>query len=85
MDQINPDFDLHSITKDLKVDFERSFTIQEFIKEIKGKMKIFTGKREEKTNASNLNTLNSYKKEIQLNLKDILYEYKIKLKNKEWT
>ena len=85
MEKTTLDYDLPLIAKELRIEFQRSFTINEFIKEIKDKLQIFNTKREEKNKKANLVMINSYKKDIEKNLGEILYEYKIILKNKEWS
>lgn len=85
MEKATLDYDLPLIAKELRIEFQRSFTIYEFIKEIKDKLQIFSTKREEKNKKANLVMINSYKKDIENNLGEILYEYKIILKNKEWS
>lgn len=82
---MNTEMDLPKLGKDLKISYERSFTIYEFIKEIKEKMKIFDTKKEEKNKKANLNIINIYKKDMEANLMEILYEYKISYRGKDWS
>lgn len=85
MEKANQEVNLPKIAKEIQISFERSFTISDFIKEIKEKMIVFDSKKEEKNKKANLNMINIYRKDLESNINQILYEYKITYNNKQWS
>ena len=75
---------LAEMVADIQVDFARSIPVAHFIEELKGKLRIFDQKRDQKVNAANLDMINSYAKEIEAGFPVQLYEIQLTLKKKAW-
>lgn len=77
MEREGPELELRELVKRIRIDFRRSFTVAQFVEEIKEKMKVFDAKRDQKTVAANLVMMNSYVKEMESGLREHLYEFEL--------
>lgn len=84
MEKPDQELRLAELVADLTIEFLRPLTVGTFVEELKGKMRIFDQKRDQKVNAANLDMINSYAKEIEAGLPVHLYEFQLTLKKKSW-
>jgi len=84
MDKKSEETNLPEMMLEIKLEFIRSLSVAHFIEELKGKLKIFDQKRDQKVNAANLDMINSYAKEIEAGFPVHLYEFQLTLKKKTW-
>lgn len=77
MESQGTELELRDLVKRVKIEFKRSFTVAQFIDEIKEKTKVFDAKRDQKTVAANMAMMNSYVKEMESGLHEHLYEFEL--------